>query len=363
MPQNYQISYDKSGALIPLTNVESVNYRWGRQKITDTWTANTGTVVFRAPNYFANPIPELVPGCVIRATNLTSSQEIFYAVISNVEAEYGIPYAGGVGPSDYVTLTLEGSFAELGRNQGLNYAMPAALAKTQLSTASTQTGVSLSNTYDGANNVNVGAATVSGSWGEWLSTWLITTRGSLRDNLVNPQLAPPAERTTGPNFSDTTNSGLEKSYFKLDFASLSDNYYTEVEVDPVGFASSVAQIGSAPFRSLKLQSYNASAADGLSLANYYLANLSLNQVRPIAVSMLDEAQAVKNIDFNFVGRTNVRSLLTFRGKTQPVITIGGVLSVTPEQMLLTCYLTTVSSTGTRYNTPITYNQTGYFYND
>lgn len=363
MPQNYEVSYVSAGSLIPLTNVQSVNYRWGRQKITDQWTPNTGTVVFRAPNYFANPIPELVPGCVIRATNLTTSQEIFYAVIADVQAEYGIPYASGVGPSDYVTLTLEGSFAEMGRNQGLNYSMAAGLASTQLLTASAQSGVGLSNQYTGPNDVNVGAATVSGSWGEWLSRWLITTGGSLQDNLVNPQLFPPLVRSSGSNFSDTTNSGLEKKYFKLEFSSLSDNYYTEVEVDPVGFASSFARVGAEPYRTIKIDSYSASAIDGQILADYYLAFLKDNEISPVSVSMLAEAQAFQNIDSNFVGRSNLRSLLTFRGTTRSVITLGGVLSVTPEQMIVTCYLTTVTSTGTTYNTPIFYNQPGYLYND
>jgi hypothetical protein len=363
MPQNYEVSYDRAGSLIPLTNVQSVNYRWGRQKITDQWTPNSGTVVFRAPDYFANPIPELVPGCVIRVTNLTTAQEIFYAVIADVQAEYGIPYADNVGPSDYVTLTLEGSFAEMGRNQGLNYSMAAGLASTQLSTASTQTGVSIGNSFTGANDVNVGAATVSGSWGEWLSRWLITTGGSLRDSLVNPVVAPPLDRGTGLNFSDTTNSSLQKKYFKLDFSSLSDNYYTEVEVDPAGFASSFARVGAEPYRTIKLDTYSASALDGQLLADYYLAFLKDSQIEPVSVSMLAEAQAVQNIDSNFVGRTNLRSLLTFRGTTTSVISIGGVLSVTPEEMIVTCYLTTVTGTGTTYNTPVQYNQTGYYYND
>lgn len=364
MPQNYQVSYVDGSSYVALTNVQSINYRWGRQKITDQWAPNTGTIVFRAPNYFASPIPQLVPGCQIRVRNVTTNQDVFYAYISNVEAEYGIPYASNVGPLDYVTISVEGPFAEMGRSQGLNSTVIAALARAQLTDAGTQSGVSIgTGSFTGADNVPVGAATVSGSWGEWLSKWLITTGGNMRDEGVTLNVSSFLDTSTAANFSDVANSGLQKVYFKLDFGSLSDNYYTQVEVDPVGFASSVSSVGSAPFRTLKLETYSASAADGQNLANYYLANLSNSQISPIAVSMLDEAQSVKNLDTNYVGKTDARCNLTFRGTTKTVTILGGVLSVTPENMIVTCYLTSISGTGTTYNYPITYNETGYFYNN
>lgn len=338
MPQNYLVEYESAPTVYTaLTNVQSINYRWGRRKITDQWTPNTGEIVFRAPNYFATPIPQLVPGCTIRVKT-ASNIVLFYGFISDVRAEYGIPYQSSVGPADFVSISFESAFALWGRQQGLNYSISAGLASSQLSTAAAQADLPLGHDFTGAADMQVGASTVSGTWGEWISKWLLTTGGRLLDIYQNINLNQKGAIVDAPNFSDTVNDGLNKCYEKLEFSSMADNFYTEVEVDPDGFAATVVQSGSGPYRSLKLQTYSASQSAGADLANYYLASLSASQIQPTAVTMLAEAQAVQNIDFNFVGYTWSKSTLTFRGTSRTVLTIGGVFSATPEATRVTCYL-------------------------
>jgi len=338
MAQNYKVEYYASSTWTALTGVQNIDLRWGRQKITDVYSPNTGTIRVKSPNYFASPITALVPGTQIKITNQTTSQEITTMYLSNVEVEYGIPYVASQGQADYITLSVEGGFAKIGRAQGNNYAMAAGLMSTQLSTASTQTGVTIGVDSSNSTDMLVGASTVSGSWGDWLNTFLTTTGSRLQDYNSNPNVSYKYAIGTGLNFSDTTNDATNKKYNVLNFGSLVDNYYTQVEIDPTGLAASIVQTGSAPYRTLRLSTFNPDSSQATDLANYYLAALSATNVQPISISMLAEAQAVNNLDYNFFGRTNNRSTLTFRGTTQTVMVIGGSMSATPESMVMTCYL-------------------------
>lgn len=318
--------------------VESINYRWGRQKITDQWTPNTGEFVVRVPDYFASPNPYLVPGLLIRVKRFDTGTVIFHGYVSDVRFEYGIPYQSSKGVADYIVVSFEGAFALWGRQQGNNYSIPAGTASSQLALAATQSGLSLSHDFVGAADQQVGASTVSGTWGEWMSKWLITTGGRLIDKNTTINLNSKSTVSDTVNFSDTTNDLNNKCYEKLEFGTLADNFYTQVEVDPVGFAASVVQNGSAPYRTLKLETFNASQLQGTDLANYYLASLSAKQLQATSVTMLAQAQGYQNIDFIFVGFTWAKSSLVFRGTSRTVLTIGGTFSSTPEETRVTCYL-------------------------
>ena len=338
MPQNYKVEYQSGGSYIALTGVQSINLSWGRQKITDTFPPNGGTILVKSPNYFASPIAALVPGTRIRITNVTSAQEITTMFLSNVEVEYGIPYVSSQGQADFITLFVEGGFARIGRMQGEGYAMAAGSMASQLSNAATQSNTVIGTSISASSEQNLAANTVSGSWGDWVNTFLVSTGARLTDYVGNPVINGKYDVGTGLNFSDTTNDSSNKKYSSLNFGSLVDNYYTQVIVDPNDFAPSTVQTGSKPYRTLQFNTINGTSAQATDLANFYLGLLSSTKVQPVSVSMLAEAQAVQNLDFNFFGRTSNRSTLTFRGTTQTVMVIGGTMSVTPESMTMTCYL-------------------------
>ena len=338
MPSNYSVEYYNGASYVALTGVQNLDLRWGRQKITDTWSATTGSVVIKAPNYFASPITQLVPGVAIRITNVTAAQQICILYLSDIKVDYGIPYASSIGNADFITLTLEGAFARFARIQGNGYSMAAGTMTAQLSAASTQANITLGVDSSNSPNSQVATTTVDGSWADWLNTFLVTNGARMQDYNVNPNISFKYAIGTGLNFSDTTNDSTNKAYYALNFGSLADNFYTQVTVDGNTLSPVTVQSGSSPYRSLNLKTFSSSTSEATDLANYYLASLNTSKVQAVSVSMMNEKQNVKNLDFNFFGRTQLRSNLTFRGTTQSVLVIGGTLSATPDRMMMTCYL-------------------------
>ena len=121
MPQNYQVSYSYEGLLptfVVLDNVQEINLSVGRQRQLDQYNASTGSIDIRYPTGYASPITYLVPGNYIKVENLTTGIVLFIGVINNTVIQYGIPYAGGVGNADRLSISIEGVFAQLGRKQG-----------------------------------------------------------------------------------------------------------------------------------------------------------------------------------------------------------------------------------------------------
>ena len=127
--QIYEVSYSTNGSTwTALTNVQNINFNAGRISQLDQIKTGTATVEMRYPTGYASPITDLVSGTQLRIRNITPSittKLIWTGFISDVSAQYGIPYSGGVGQADYLTVQAEGSFARFGRMQGNNYAMAA----------------------------------------------------------------------------------------------------------------------------------------------------------------------------------------------------------------------------------------------
>ena len=122
--QNYKVEYSTlASGTVALTNVQNITVNVGRQRQLDQYSTSTATVVLRYPTGYASPIAQLVPGTVIRIANNANDYASFKGKISNVQAQYGMPYSAGVGSADYLTISCEGSLAEFGRKSGGGYAM------------------------------------------------------------------------------------------------------------------------------------------------------------------------------------------------------------------------------------------------
>lgn len=336
MTNTYTAQYWNGSAYVELTNIVNIDLQFGRRKITDQWTPSSGTIVFRAPSFFSSPIAALVPGCLIRIKSGAAFGTMTTMYLSDLQSSYGIPYVGSQGQSDYVTMTLEGAFALWGRQQGNNFAVSAGLASTQLNAISTAAGLSMSYDYTGPYDVMMPASVVTGTYAEWISKFLITTGGRLFDIGPNIQLANKGNYQTGINLSDTTNDSTNKVYFAVDFASQVDNYFTQIEVDPDDFSPAIVQTGAKPYRSLKLSTFSVTSAQATDLANYYLAALSNNAIKPQSVSMSDAAQASHNLPLFYGYFWDIP--FYFRGSFRHVFSVGGTVSVTPENMVMTLFL-------------------------
>lgn len=346
---------DPTGANTQLTNVQNVTVNTGRQALMDNFRATTASIVCRYPNGYASPISGLIPGATIQLSmrELTTNLYFFYLFtgkITDVEVQYGIPYASNVGNDDYLVISLEGALGELARSNGNDYALARDFVDQQVTDASTESGVSmiaLPVAY--FNSRYASATTISGSWADWLNNMAFTFAGRITDNdgqvaLFNYQ---PVEVISDPTFSDVTGA-TKIQYDQINFDSLAQNYYTQVTVVPPSGVEQIASTGSAPYRNLQLNG-NLSDTNGqaLDVANWYLGNydspalalasLHVNMNDPNALQM--ESILDSNLPFGStclgVGR---QVSVTFRGTTYTVIIEGAALSATPGECGVTLYV-------------------------
>jgi hypothetical protein len=347
MPQNYEVEYSTDNInFTALSNVQEINISVGRQQQLAAYNAASVTITARYPSGFASPITALTSGNFIAINNLTSGQFMFLGVINNVDVSYGIPYAGGVGNADYITISVEGSFSRLGRVQGQSYAMAAGTLYAQIVEAQTASGVAVQTVS--TNTQLLAGTTVSGSWGDWVNSVLVTINGRMWDSQAAgiTTIRTPFQLTTSPiTFSDTTNNATNQVYDQINFGSYADNYYTQVTVDPEGFAPQTVQTGSAPYRTLNMNTFSASTAQATDYANYLLNNYKTQGFALLSISCLAEAQNTFKLDAvsgevanHLCTIPGTRVSVVFRGTTFNCVIEGATVTATPESSRYTFYL-------------------------
>ena len=346
-----------------LANVQSVTLNIGRQHQLNQYSANTGSVVIRVPGLYFAPSPFFVTGTWISISVRQAGgtyYELFVGKINNVTLNYGVKYQSSVGPADYATLSLEGSFAQWGRVQGKSYAMPAGTWDDQVGDAFTETG--LSAPVFAGGSTNLAATTVSGSWGDWLSKSLLTVNGRMIDwgdyiGLYDQYFRRGFNEYGG--FSDTTNDATNHTYTNINFSSLADNYYTQIRVAPEGLAAQTVQTGSAPYRTYEVNTLNATTSDALAYANRLLTTYSTTNLKleSLTCHLPSQIGGIPAYGANLV--SEVVSVI-FRGTTYYGIIEGMTWSGTPDNAFATFYLSAGTS-GLTYNSTIQYDQFGALY--
>ena len=346
--QTYTVSYSTDGiTYTALTNVQNIQFSLGRQAQLDQVKASTGSFEMRYPTGFASPITALVAGTRVRVQNTTGvAYTIWSGRIDNVSAEYGIPYAGGVGQADYLSVSMEGAFAVTGRMQGNNYAMAAGSIVSQMSNASTQTGLTFY--FGGPSSTTLAATTVSTTWGDWVSRVCQSTNSRIWDafdSLSVSVISPFAVSINSVNFSDTANNSTNQVYSKINFDSLADNFYTQVTVTPESFgAATVTQAGaSVPYRAYQANTLNASTSQATDFAQYLLANYGTARFAISSFTCMAEAQSSFQLDKigafdNLAYSPGTQVGVTFRGTTYQCIIEGVTMSATPAGALFTYYV-------------------------
>jgi hypothetical protein len=323
---------------ITLSNVQSINFKTGRERQLDQYSSMSGTIVVRQPSA---PSPIIVPGSVVYVQwkNGASYTQQFFATISNVQIEYGIPYAGGVANADYLIISVEGYLANCGRASGQNYAMAAGSLFSQCAAANTASGLTINgfNVPVFGTGPQMGSTTVSGTWGDWVNYVCLTINGRISETQNQVALFGSAPyQTATVNFSDTTNNATNYCYEKIEFGSYSNNYYTQTTVKPESFATQTVQTGSAPYRTYSVNTVNASASQGLDYANWLLNNFKTPNVAPTSISMFANAQN------NFSGINNLQVgtqvNITFRGTTYTAVIEGWAFSAQPGDARYTFYV-------------------------
>ena len=344
MPQNYEVEISPDNMVFTaLSNVQDISISIGRQRQLDAYNASTVKVTLRYPTGFATPITDLVSGNFCEISNLTTGGFLFLGVINNVDVSYGIPFAGGVGQADFLTFTVEGSFSRFGRSQGENYAMAADTLYEQLLDCSTESGLSVQTVS--TNTQAMAATTVSSTWGDWLNKVLVTINGRIHDAQAagTTTVITPFQLTTATvNFSDVANNATNQVYDQINFGSYADNFYTQVTVDPENFAAATVETGTAPFRTLLTNTFNASTAQATDYANYLLSNYDEQGQALLSISCLAEAQSTFKLDSLVASGVTVypgvQVTVTFRSTVFTCIIEGVSMTATPESSRYTFYL-------------------------
>lgn len=351
------------------TDVQSVSFNYGRQKPLDAYNADTASITLRYPNGYTSPNALWVTGTYINISGKLDTsftyKQLWTGRIADVNVEYGIPYAGGVGNADFVTLTCEGFFANFGRLQGGSYAMAANTLGVQCNTAYAQTGLLVAPISSFGTEQLFPATTISSTWGDWINRCVLTLNGRLMDgsdqvSIVNPYYKQPA---LFGNFSDTTNDIDNHKYEKLAFTSYADNWYTQVIVSPESYGSATVTSGAAPYRTYQVNTLNASTVQATDYANYLLSTYKTQSLRIFSITLNLNAQidAVPAYGQGYLG-TQVTVL--FRGTTYQCLIEGGTWSGTPGQATATFYLSAqdLNNYLTLNNTvygKLDYNKLGY----
>jgi hypothetical protein len=142
---------------------------------------------------------------------------------------------------------------------------------------------------------------------------------------------------------------MTQRYDQVVFDSLSDNFYTQVTVDPEGLSEQTVQTGSAPYRTYKVDTLNATTGQALDYANYLLANYDDPELALSSITATSQQQGtdfyLDNLGYSnapndtytqqLVGRV---SSLVLRGVTYNFVIEGLVVSGDPESQRFTYYV-------------------------
>lgn len=349
--QSYTVAYSTDGTTFTnLTNVQNLTVNAGRQAQLQAIQATTASIELRYPTGYATPITELVTGTIIRIRNTNSiypypNADMLLGRISNVTAIYGIPYKDNVGQSDYLVINVEGSFAVLGRMQGEGYAITSTNLADQCIEASTETGVTVEKV---GPNTSLSTTTVSGTWADWVAQAALSTNSRLHDTVFTDTVSivsPFAQNIATTGFSDVANNINNQVYNGITFDSLSDNFYTQITVDPQNFAPvTVTKTGAtAPFRTYQVNSLSASTNNATDFANYLLGNYETASFAISSFTCSAEAQNVFQLDGmengpNFNSFVGTQVNVTFRGTTFACLIEGVTMSATPANASFTYYV-------------------------
>ena len=348
--QTYSVSYSTGASYIALTNVQNISISLGRNSQLDQYNASSASISLRYPTGFASPITDLVTGTFIRITNTTSGKDQFFGVINNVTARYGIPYAGGVGVSDFLDISVEGSFAKYGRYQGNGYAMPSGTLQYQIGLAGGEVYTPATFVPSG-QSPTMAATTVTGTWGDWLNRSLLTINGRMIDaleNAVEVQWGYGTGSSTA-NFSDVANNATNQVYDEINFLSLADNFFTQITVTPESAsASTVSKSGaSLPYRTLQTNTFNFSTGQATDFANYLLSTFGTSKFAVGSISCLAAAQ--NSFQLDKIGRAEnggyslpyaigTQITIAFRGTTINAYVEGVDVTASPSGSRYTYYL-------------------------
>ena len=346
MPFTYTAEYSTDGSTwTALSNVQSVSGFCGRQKLVDTFEPSRMTIGIRYPTGYASPITALVTGTQIRVKRSGATYTLWFGRIRNVVVSYGIPYEGGVGNADLLTLECEGALAEFGRLQGNDQVIDQDLVTYQLSDISTYTGITFGTTFGVSNSPTLATSTVSGSYAEWFNTFANSVGATIKDGSGQVGVYTKDFIGTLPvEFSDVLNNATHQVYDGIQFDAQAADYYTQVEVNTNSVGTVTAEVGSAPYRTLRINTFNVSTLQAQDVADYWLGIYNPPTFGINEITCLAEAQNVMDLElgYGWWDLPGYNTNVSFRGTTYYMTILGVSIDATPDSARYTYYVADTS---------------------
>lgn len=348
---NITVQYYTGSTWTTLTDVVELSSSIGRQKSTDPFSPSSTTVRLRYPSGFASPLANLEIGSYLRwwTPNGSANDPSWVGTVRDLAAEWGVPYSSNIGPDDFLTISAEGHLGDWGRAEGNGFAVGAGFCNGATTAVANQFGL----LWNGDITTEpIAATTVSGSPLQWLNQMAATAQARILDGFQEFSGLRPsifvAKQTAflqaNVTFTDTgANNASNRTYQQLEFDSLADNYYTQVRVESTGLASQTAQTGTAPFRTLVVDTFASSTSQMSGLASFVLATYDQPVLAPTRLVAISAGQQTNNLDTMALGQWRslplMRVAVVFRGTTFYAMVEGAQMSMTPNGARFTYYLT------------------------
>jgi hypothetical protein len=282
-----------NGTYTSLTGIQSVSISRGRQRFQDNFPQTNCVIELIPANSYALPLA-VGQFIDVRDANSSSSPAYFVGAITDVSRQFAMPYKSGTGaaPQDRITITATGAVGRMASTVIDTFTPIASTVSNVIDIiAADNAGVDMFSVVP--SMVAVPATTFQGGSLD-LINGLLRTGQYLIDDLDSKRVALTSSQFTATNFaagignrqfvfSDAGTVGAYE-FDGLEYLSSVQNAFTEIEVVAPGLATQKASTGSAPFNSLVYDTYNASTADALSLANFILATQDRVAVTPFSIT-------------------------------------------------------------------------------
>ena len=315
-----------------ITSILSFNCSSGRQSKTDVYASGTASFTVRNPQDLpASVVMEALVSCG------ANGRSLFSGYVTNIQFNYGM-----VTNEDTCTISLEGYLSFLGRGYLDNFALTGGTTGAEAN----RIGTSLSGSAKTISNIGTSSLTDTSSYTgaaqNILTTLVSQEQGRLQEGsgqlyffgrsyLQNPAASPYFFFDF--KFTDTNPGTTGVAYNAVNFASSTDNYFTQTTITPASVAPQFAGNGS---RNLQLSTYDPTTTQADNLAKYALNEFNSNTSVPQSISTKNSLDsAMDPIEMLLVGW---QLPIIFRGTTYQTIIEGWTISANPEDIFYTFYV-------------------------
>jgi hypothetical protein len=323
-----------SGA-IAINDIVSFNWDAGRRAKSENFKSGTGSFTIRNPQNLnaAVTFETLI--------NISINSEIVASgYVTDISYSYGM-----VQSEDTATISLEGFLSFMGRGYLRNFLLGGGTTGFEAERiGNALTGGARTVVDDGTRSFTFGPTQISSDAQSILLGLVATEQGRLqegatsliflgRDVTIKPTDAPYSY--TQMLFTDTSPATTGIGYDVIEFARLTDNYFTQVTVVPDQLTEQQAGTGA---RNLQINSYDETNDQALELAQYTLGTFNSVASVPVSISTRNSLQWALDPTLLIALGVGVRLPIVFRGTTYNTVTEGWSISATPDDVRYTFYV-------------------------